>query len=117
MFNKGQCIGHIEPSIDYMPQTAVNSLTTQKMLDKHVQPDTFTCPLHPYPGDVRTLLSQLLETFKSQFGQDETSTGTTHLTKMQIDMGDSEPVLQRPYSITMKHYNWVRSEINSLIHG
>ena len=27
-FNKGHCIGHIEPSIDHMPQTAINSLTT-----------------------------------------------------------------------------------------
>ena len=43
-FNKGQCIGHIEPSIDYMPQTAINSPTTQKMLDKHVQPYSFTPP-------------------------------------------------------------------------
>ena len=28
-FNKGQCIGHIKPSIDHMPQTSVNSITTQ----------------------------------------------------------------------------------------
>ena len=30
-FNKGQCIGHTEPSIDHMPQTPINGLTTQKM--------------------------------------------------------------------------------------
>ena len=30
-------------------------------------------------------------------------------------MGDSEPVLQRPYPITIKHYDWVRSEINKLL--
>ena len=29
-FNKGQCIGHIEQSIDDMPQTSINSLTTKK---------------------------------------------------------------------------------------
>ena len=70
-FNKGQCIVHIEPSIDHIPQTAINSLTTQKMIDEHVQPDSFTPPLHT-----------LLETFKSQFAQDETHIGNTHLTKM-----------------------------------
>ena len=32
-FSKGQCIGHIEPSIDHMWQTSVSSLTTQKMID------------------------------------------------------------------------------------
>ena len=44
--SKGQCIGHIDPSIDHMPQTTINSLTTQRMLDEHVQPDTFASPLH-----------------------------------------------------------------------
>ena len=34
---------------------------------------------------------------------------------MQIDIGDSEPVSQRPYPIAMKHYNWARSEINKLL--
>ena len=63
---------------------------------------------------MRKSLRQLLETFKSQFAQDETSIGTTHLTKIH-DMGDSEPVLQKPYPITMKHYEWVRDEISKLI--
>ena len=50
-FNKGQCIGHIEPSIEHMPQTSVNSVTTQKMIDEHGQPDTFTPLLHTLPGE------------------------------------------------------------------
>ena len=66
-FNKGQYIGHTEPSNDHMLQISINSLTTQNMLDKHVQPDTFTSPLHTLPADVRKLLNQLLETFKSKF--------------------------------------------------
>ena len=36
-FNKGQCIGHIEPSTNHMLQTAINNLTSQKMLHKHVK--------------------------------------------------------------------------------
>ena len=114
MFNKGQCIGHIEPPIDHMLQTAIHNLTKQKMIGDHVQPDSFTPNLHALPSDTRKSLNQLLETFKSQFEQDETSIGTTHLTKMQIHMGDSESVLQRPYPLTMKQYDWVRSEINKL---
>ena len=90
-----------------MPQTANNSLTTQKMIDEHVPPDTFTPPLHTLPGYVRKSLNQVLETFKSQFAQDETSTETTHLTKMQNDTGNSEPVSQKPYTIALKHYDWV----------
>ena len=33
---------------------------------------------------------------------------------MQIDLGNSVPVSQRPLPITMKDYNWVRSEISKL---
>ena len=33
---------------------------------------------------------------------------------MQIDTGDSKPVSQSPYPIAMKHYNWIRREINKL---
>ena len=65
IFDKGQCIGHIEQSIDHMPQTSINSLTTQKKIDEHVQSDTFTHPLHTLPGDVRKLLNQLLGTSQS----------------------------------------------------
>ena len=109
--NKRQGIGHIEPSLDHMPQMSINSLSTQKMIDEHVQPDTFTAPLHTLPIDVTKLLNQLLVTFKLQFAQYKTGISTTYLTKMQIDTGDSEPVLQRPYPISMKHYDWVRNEI------
>ena len=70
-FNKGQCIGHIDPSIEHMPQTAINSLTTQKILDEQVQPDIFTPPIHTLLDDVRKSLNQLLETFESHFTQDE----------------------------------------------
>ena len=38
-----------------------------------------------------------------------------HLTKMQIDTGNSEPVSQRPLPITMKYYSCVRSEINKVL--
>ena len=34
---------------------------------------------------------------------------------MQTDMGDSEPVSQKPYPIATKHYDWVRNEINKLL--
>ena len=64
---------------------------------------------------MRKSLIQLLETFKSQFAQNEASIGTTHLTKMQIDIGNSELVSQRPCPIAMKHYTGVRSEINKLL--
>ena len=60
-------------------------------------------------------LECLLKEYQSQFTQDETTTGTTPLTKMTIDTENSEPVLQKPYPIMMKHYKWVKDEINKLL--
>ena len=34
---------------------------------------------------------------------------------MMIDTGTSEPVSQKPYLIAMKHYQWVKEEIEKLL--
>ena len=39
----------------------------------------------------------------------------TPLTKKMIDTGFSEPVSQKPYPVAMKHYTWVKDEINKLL--
>ena len=57
----------------------------------------------------------LLEEHKSQFAKDETSIGTTPLTSMTIDTGTADPVSQKPYPIAMKHYEWVKNEIEKLL--
>ena len=41
---------------------------------------------------IEAKLEALLKEYASQFTQDETSIGTTPLTKMTIDTGTSEPV-------------------------
>ena len=88
-FNKGQCIGHMEPPINKMSQTSVNSVITQKMMDDQVQPVTFTCPLHHLSSEVKQSLDELLESLKSKIAKDETRIGMTNLIKVQIDTGNS----------------------------
>ena len=34
---------------------------------------------------------------------------------MQIYIGNSEPVSQKPYPIAMKHYGWAMDEINKIL--
>ena len=114
-FNKGQCIGHMEPLFDNMSLMSVNSVITQKMMDDQVQLATFTPPLHNLSLEVKLYLDRSLESFKSQLVKDESSIGTTNLTKMLMDMGNSKPVSQKPYPIAMKHYDWVKDEINKLL--
>ena len=114
-FPKGIKIGHLEPSINELTQIPINSATTQRMLPKTVKPDSFTPPNYQLNLTIQQQLDNLLETFKDQFAKDETTIGTTPLTQMSIDTGDSDPVSQKPYPVAMKHYNWVKEEIDKLL--
>ena len=114
-FPKGIKIGHLEPPIDDLTQIPINSATTQWMLPKTVKPDSFTLPKYQLDSTTKQQLDNLLGTFKDQFAKDEMTIGTTALTQMSIDTGDSDPVSQNPYPIAMKHYNWVKEEIDTLL--
>ena len=114
-FPKGMKIGHLEPPIDNLAQIPINSATTQWMLPKTFKPDSFTPPKYQLDSTTQQQLDYLLGTFKDQFVKDETTIGTTSLTQMSIDTGDSDPVSQKPYPIAMKHYQWVKEEIDKLL--
>ena len=114
-FPKGMKIGHLEPPINELMQRPINSATTQRMLPKTVKPDSFTPPKYQLDTTIQQQLDNLLRTFKDQFAKDKTTIGTTPLTQMSIDTGDSDPVSQKPYPIAMKHYNWVKEEIDKLL--
>ena len=85
------------------------------MMSETVTPDAFNLPHHNLSTAVQNNLHLLLQEYESQFAEDETSIGTTPLTSMTIDTGTSEPVSQKPYSIAMKHYQWVKDEIEKLL--
>ena len=85
------------------------------MLAEQVYPDTFEPSHHTLSLHIQHKLNTLLLEYKSQFAQDETSIGTTPLTSMTIDTGDSPPVSQRPYPIAMKNHQWVKEEIEKLL--
>ena len=81
------------------------------MMAEQIKPDTFKPPHHKLKQHIEAKLEALLKEYASQFAQDETSIGTTPLTEMTIDTDTSEPVSQKPYPITMKHYQWVEDKI------
>ena len=85
------------------------------MLPEMVKPDSFTPPKYQLDATTQQQLDFLLKTFKEQFTKDKKTIGTTPLTQMSIDMGDSDPISQKPYPIAMKHYQWVKEEIDKLL--
>ena len=121
MFHKGEYVGHLEPAvmddntIDQTETHQTNSVTLKKMMAETVTPDTFNPPCHDLSKTVQNELDILLWEYESQFAKDETSIGTTPLTSMTIDTGTSDPISQKPYPIAMKHYQWVKDEIEKLL--
>ena len=118
-FHKGEYIGHLEPAVldstDQQETHQTNSMTLKKMMSETVTPDAFNPPCHELSTAVQNDLELLLQEYELQFAKDETSIGTTPLTSMTIDTGTSDPVSQKPYPIAMKHYQWVKDEIEKLL--
>ena len=118
-FHKGEYIGCLEPleldSTDQEETHQANSITLKKMMSETVTSDTFNPPCHEISTPIWDSLKLLLEEYASQFAQDEMSIGMTPLTSMSIDTGTADPVSQKPYPIVMKHYDWVKNEIEKLL--
>ena len=118
-FHKGEHIGHLKPAVlDSTDQKDIhhaNSVTLKKMMSETITPDTFNPPQHELSAAVQDNLELLLQEYESQFTKDKTAIGTTPLTSMTIDTGTADPISQKPYPIAMKHYQWVKEEIEKLL--
>ena len=64
--------------------------------------------------DIRQKFEELCEEHGEAFSKNNEDIGRTKLVKMDIDTGDSPPVSTRPYTLPLKHYEWVQREIESL---
>ena len=67
--------------------------------------------------DIRQRFEELCEEYGEAFSKNNEDIGRTKLVKMDIDTGDSPPVSSRPYTLPLKHYEWVQREIESLEHA
>ena len=93
-----------------------------------IPPDTaFLCSPADVPGprkvqlqdkdittNVRQKFEELCEQYGEAFSKSNEDIGRTKLVKMDIDTGDSPPVSSRPYTLPLKHYEWVQRDIESL---
>ena len=56
----------------------------------------------------------LCEKYKDIFSADSTDIGKTPLLQMEIDTGNNPPICQKPYTLALKHAEWVKRELNIL---
>ena len=54
---------------------------------------------------------ELFNEFRDIFSIDSSDIGKTPLIEMEIDTGNSPPITQKPYTLTLKHGTWVQKEL------
>ena len=97
------------------------------MPQKHKTLPAFLCSPADVPGpskvqlqdkdittDIRQKFEELCDEYGEAFSKNNEDIGRTKLVKMDIDTGDSPLVSSRPYTLPLKHYEWVQREIESL---
>ena len=65
-------------------------------------------------GEETKAFKKLCEKYSDVFSENSGDIGRTSLTKMDIDTRENPPVCQRPYTLPLKHAEWVKKELNIL---
>ena len=91
-----------------------------------VESDFLTSPADIYPNrkveledveiseETKGHFAQLCSQYEDVFSKNNQDIGKTTLIEMEINTRDNLPVAQSPYTLPLKHYEWVRKEIETL---
>ena len=66
---------------------------------------------HNASAETKKRFEELCQQFPEVFSTNNEDIGRTNLITMDIDTGDSPPSVKKPYTLALKHYNWVQQEI------
>ena len=64
--------------------------------------------------ETRQKFNKLCDQFDDIISKGSDDIGKTLLVEMDIDTGDSPPIASKPYTLSLKHYDWVQKEITTL---
>ena len=106
---------------------------SQELTDQHwcdisevIESDFLISPCDIYPNrkvqledadikdTTKAAFDLLCEQQHEAFSKNNKDIGYTQLIEMEINTGDSLPVAQSKYTLPLKHYDWVRQEIETL---
>ena len=138
---KGQVVGFLDPEcidiseieldIATIAVNAIDSPTTikEKVSNKSqcdMPSDFITSPADvagPHKANLQDFkvteeetkaFKKLCEKYADVFSENSGDIGRTSLIKMDIDIRENPPVCQRPYTLPLKHAEWVKKELNIL---
>ena len=64
--------------------------------------------------ETKQAFDKLCDRFDDIISKGSDDIGKTLLVEMDIDTGDSLPIASKPYTLSLKHYDWVQKEITTL---
>ena len=99
------------PRKDFYP-VQVNEVVLQHDFVHYRKPSLLDAPVNKQS---KHNLERLLEVNHDAFTEDERQIGTTILIKMSTDTSEHLPIAKKPYALALKHYDWVRDEIDKLL--
>ena len=68
----------------------------------------------PIEEDTAQKFDELSDCLPEIFSKNSEDIGKTNLITMDIDTGDHPPICQKPYTLILKHYEWVQKEVEQL---
>ena len=105
-------VGNIAPE-DVEPLEPGEKLFLTSPADVETHPKVVTPSLTTDPA-TNAKFEALCKEFEDVFSKSSADIGQTELIQMYIDTGDSPPIAQRPYSLALKHTDWVKKELLTL---
>ena len=90
----------------------INEVGPQQDYVHYKKPSLFDIPTDKQTRDD---LDKLLKENHATFAEDERQIGTYPLIKIPIDTGDHPSIAKKPYDLALKHYDWVREEIDKFL--
>ena len=66
------------------------------------------------PEETKLEFEKLKADYPEVFSLNNQDIGRTQLVIMHVDTGDSPPICQKPYTLSLKHYSWVQHEVEIL---
>ena len=86
-------------------------ITSPADIEVRIRPEMEAAPISEATSQ---MFEQLKSKFADIFSTHSGDLGLTPIIEMEIETGDSRPICQRPYTIPLKHQEWVKNEIDIL---
>ena len=94
-----------------MLTTATNFIKSPAEVEIHRKVDLKDAPIKE---ETKGKFSDLCNQFDNIISKGSGDIGKTLLVEMDIDTGNSPSIASRPYTLPLKHYEWVQKEISTL---